>query len=244
VHTKHEAIKNMTLNQRGLVLVVLLGILFGRASSQCSLDNCDSCPDGVHCATCTDEGINGLRVNRTGCDDCYAVSEGTCAACSSLNKCDYCSNADQGVVSNTTTAMCGDCGAHCLICSEAGAGKCDTYACESGYTDIDNICIACTTENCGACYYDNTVCYSCKDGFYLNSSGECTPCKVENCAFCKGDNPACEYCKTGFEVDSSGYCVACTTENCAFCSNNINVCEYCRSGFKLNPSGQCEVRDD
>jgi len=105
--------------------------------------------------------------------------------------------------------QCVPCGPNCLYCKDAGAGKCDAYACEDGYTDKDNICIPCTTQNCGHCNKtDITKCFECKAGFYLTPSKQCVPCKAANCAYCFGDNTICENCKPGFEVNSSGLCVA------------------------------------
>jgi len=113
-------------------------------SAGCSLTNCASCPDKVHCEKCKFPGYEILNEAGTGCEECFDISEGSCTMCTSRSHCDECAGAVTGFVAPTDKAMCAVCGQNCENgCTQNGAGKCDERGCADGFRlDANNDCVA------------------------------------------------------------------------------------------------------
>jgi len=149
----------MKTGQCSFICLTIVAMLFGETSAECSLKYCDSCPDGVHCKACTlpyglrsNAGVYGFNANRTGCEDCFEISEYTCQRCHSITHCNKCSGTGRGYVLDTTTAQCDSCHENCeYMCDVRGAGKCDEGHCSEGFaSDADHGCSACA-DGCWDC---------------------------------------------------------------------------------------------
>jgi hypothetical protein len=151
------------VKQYGMLSIALVAFFCGRTSAQCPhLPNCAECSDGVHCDTCLDPGIDGLRVDRTGCDDCYAVSGGTCYTCTTLSHCQDCFSMYHGPVSPTTKAMCATCTTpNCAICTSDHT-KCDN--CNPGFQLISSG--QCVQSSAGCPHLVN--CAECSDDVHCD----------------------------------------------------------------------------
>jgi len=175
----------MKLGISSVVWITVATILISRTLGKKCNDqtvgpNCADCPNPPICAACEQygnpDGTYGFYVDKPGCGDCFAASNGSCSSCKHMSKCDQCTDSWLGPKMSTTTAECAECSTHCLCCKTRGAGKCDNHACKPGYTlDYDSkICIRCTTANCVECYDDNAAeCRICADNFKKDSSGRC-----------------------------------------------------------------------
>jgi hypothetical protein len=92
-----------------------------------------------------------------------------CAVCSTgVWSCDRCK---AGFA--LSDGACSKCADNCLKCDTVGAGLCDDNSCKRGFTKMGSKCLKCS-KACATCSSsDITVCLSCGEGSYLNSSSKC-----------------------------------------------------------------------
>jgi hypothetical protein len=143
---------------------------------------CSSCTHLSQCDTCTVSGGQGPLIpdpsDRARCADCATH----CQFCAmyGAGKCDDYS-CDNGYAIDATSRTCSPCADGCPFCAFSGPGACDV--CSSGFglppgkINPPADCEACTTENCATCYWDNTVCETCKTGYEMDGSGLCNAMK-------------------------------------------------------------------
>ena len=97
-------------------------------------------------------------------------------------------------------------------------------------------------SNCNSCPTSDTICASCANGFYVNSSSLCSTCTINNCKTCLkvGLNLSCTLCNSGYRL-ASGQCIVCPS-NCNTCtlSGSTSICSQCLSGYYLT-GGACSI---
>jgi hypothetical protein len=250
------------VQQYGMLWIALSVIFSGRTSGQCPhLANCDKCRDGVHCDLCLDPGIYGMRVNRTGCDDCFAVSGGICSMCFNLYHCEYCFSMYQGPVYPTTKAMCAACTTpDCAICASIHT-NCDY--CKTGFElNSSGQCVKESSAgcphlvNCAKCS-DGVHCDTCLDPMNYGPRVDRTGCDEEssgcphlvNCAKCS-DGVHCNECVKqgiyGLRVDRTGCddCFAVSGGTCSTCTT-LGRCQDCFSMYqgRVSPTTKAMCAD-
>lgn len=205
---------------------------------------CLSCGVGFYLSssnTCVACSINCMTCNANGCLACgsgFYISSSLkclptctppCATCSATNP-KSCNSCLLGYTFSSTTNTCSP----NVNCTN---GVC--FACPIGYSLSGNNCVACTSgSNCARCNPSApSNCYSCVNGYYLNSANSaCVKCP-STCLTCS--NPSnCITCISGYTlavqaVASAGTCVACTSP-CLQCMGSPTTCTSCISGYSLN----------
>lgn len=141
-----------------------------------------------------------------------------------------------------TSALMSLCPTECAECLEDGT----CTACESGYTLNGNECAKndCSMlNNCDICNGDQSICYECAPGNYIDSGNQsqcnahvdCTG-NVANCESCIDANE-CYKCAPGYSIGAAGTsCVknTCSGSNCNDCDANDD-CVACANGFAVDP---------
>ena len=102
-------------------------------------------------------------------------------------------------------------------------------------------CINCNElfQNCEVCY-NNTICDTCKQGFYLNMNTSLCECSRDNCEECD-DEGNCKNCTKGFQFNDKGNCEAndCSSiDYCIRCENQ--TCFECTKDYEVK-NGKCSL---
>jgi hypothetical protein len=257
--------KNSKTGKYSAIWMAVFAVLFNGASSQCAgLDNCASCPNYPICDACVEPGIFGMRVDRSGCDDCHTISGGRCHECTSLSYCskcivcEYCYlsgapyNKIFGPVRNTNRAACYPCAEHCRSCYVNGSLLCDNDQCEPGYKiDANQKCSPlppCSMMDCTTCVPGTpNTCSLCRPGYgtpSITDQTRCVQCVPKyGCAQCAALTQClvCNNTTMGPLLDGSGACAACAP-NCRFCdTNGAGKCDICNPGFSLTIDETCSI---
>lgn len=109
------------------------------------------------------------------------------------------------------------------------------YKCEPDYQiEVNNICSQCSEifSYCSSCY-NSTVCDTCQNGFYINSSSLTCECSKDFCDKCD-EMGNCVTCNEGYKFNEKGncepyncnkfdYCMKCNDEVCIECINDYEV---------------------
>lgn len=102
-------------------------------------------------------------------------------------------------------------------------------------------CLNCNEQfnHCDICY-NNTICDTCKMGFYLNvNTSECE-CSRDNCEECD-DEGNCQNCTKGFHFNDKGNCEAYDCSSIEFCIKCENqTCIECTKDYEVK-SGKCSL---
>lgn len=85
-------------------------------------------------------------------------------------------------------------------------------------------------SNCSSCL--ESVCHSCKDGYYLTSDNYCKICP-KNCEKCL-DSSTCSKCTPENYLDSQKKCSQCLTNDCLTCQDT-GLCTKCSPFTYLSP---------
>lgn len=166
---------------------------------------CAPCP--INCGICSQNQPNiclacvfGYYLSTSGiCIQCTT----NCISCNNLG----CLNCFIGYYLNSAKTCSQNCQAPCATCSNFNPSKCITCiagyslnllsntcvptlncyepcaACPAGYSLSYGLCIQCTTPNCKTCNQGSSICATCMDGYYLNSSYICSLCPSQ-CSTC------------------------------------------------------------
>eukprot|EP00825_Cyclidium_porcatum_P052247 TRINITY_DN983_c0_g1_i7.p1 TRINITY_DN983_c0_g1~~TRINITY_DN983_c0_g1_i7.p1 ORF type:complete len:2725 (+),score=321.89 TRINITY_DN983_c0_g1_i7:3391-11565(+) len=143
-------------------------------------------------------------------------------------------------------------------------------SCSKGLFLLNSICVQCSSyiSNCAACT-SAASCQYCKQGYYLNSTGQCRSCSVDAGQYCKNCYysayyykyyniiASCSRCEAGHYIDYSNYpyynCSKClyweyqalngTCLNCliekCYSCNYDGTCKQCESGYGYK-NGKCQ----
>jgi hypothetical protein len=136
----------------------------------------------------------------------------------------------------------------CLpICAESACHKChlhDPFECLSCAGDVSLFKGRCL-QNTNTCQYgclacdSMSVCTTCYNGYYMDSSGFCNSCGVMNgCNICT-NNYTCTNCIVGYYLNFKDLCTknVCQDPNCNNCTTSTN-CSNCSYGY-TNYMGMC-----
>ncbi|OMJ85287.1 hypothetical protein SteCoe_13456 [Stentor coeruleus] len=233
---------------------------FGTCIS-CSLD-CYDCDNSTTCTTCKTNAIGpdtngqcicensyGKNLTTGDCDPCI---ENQCSLCQDNNS--QCSQCQDGYYLSNNLCLpcnpsCNTCinDISCISCKDNFTFYNDLCRCNQGYgLDSNYNCLLCH-NTCYECYSNNTICETCYDGFYIDSTichechNTCLEClNNDSCTTCKNNSHIFEnYCECDINYgrDLNGNCSPCEN-NCEDCTLNNTICSLCYDGYYLE-SGIC-----
>ena len=102
-------------------------------------------------------------------------------------------------------------------------------------------CINCNElfQNCEVCY-NNTICDTCKQGFYLNLNTSLCECSRDNCEECD-DEGNCKNCTKAFQFNEKGNCEAIDCSSIDYCIRCDNqTCFECTKDYEVK-NGKCSL---
>ncbi|TNJ28923.1 High cysteine membrane protein [Giardia muris] len=121
-------------------------------------------------------------------------------------------------------------------------------ACDSGSFLDSGLCRPCSyvTPYCDLCDPQGSRCYTCRDGYFLDTDGFCHPvdptCNgIADCATCNG--LSCTKCKDGYSLSTSGACTA-IGGNCLVKDGTCTVCKpgyFLRTSFLFKSCTKCST---
>ncbi|EGR30952.1 leishmanolysin family protein, putative, partial [Ichthyophthirius multifiliis] len=154
------------------------------------------------------------------------------------------STCPRGYFGDQQTQECKNCSSKCSQCTGPEQNACTN--CNMDYILINNQCIESSPlclNNCRIC--SDTICYSCKLGYYLNKNNQCVKCS-NNCYKCADKIGFCIQCEPQYQLyNQNCYSINEFSPNCiSYDLQDKSKCLKCFDQYYLGEDALCKQCKD